>query len=300
MPPAACAFCAPVALPRPAADARARSSHSDRPAARPGRRGRGPRAALLAVEVAALGGGADEHAAARLGAASAYLLYVGEGSRLDVLRTVSEAGMPEGDAVSAAGGLYQRRFESPDPLWKRSMCGSWDPKPTRWVMSDCFEGRLAERAAPAGGGDADGMGELVFDVTGEGERAIALRDEVEARMVELGVDGSVGLRGGSGEGGCLVVRPAGAPLGGVVHFCASMLRVSGDGVCAFGGRPFVDACLELCDGAVGILARGDGGGAADARLFVSSETGAAALFDGAAHYGVLDASPAAGTQPLEA
>lgn len=268
------------------------------PRRHPARRGRSPRAStLLAVELAALsaaassssGGFSQTLSAARGAGGAPYLLYVAEAPREAVLGAVEAAGLPPGDAVSAAGGVYQRGYVTPDPLWARKCWGAWDQKPTRWVAGNFFEGRVKEREGAKDGVEEEM--EMVFDlVEGGQEELMGLRDEIEGKMVEMGVAGNVGLRGGSGDGGCIVVRAAGAPVGEVVQFCANMLGVSGQaGLCAFGSGEFVEASMALHgEGAVGIVPSGEAGCVSEADgIFASVQNGEEALLDGLAHHGVL-------------
>lgn len=291
--PRTCAFCPGVPLRHPLAQARARC-------AAPNRSGFSPRAALVAVELAAAaaGGGGDGSGGALAVLAPGgphYLLYVGSGPREAVLADVERAGLPEGDAVCSPGGLFQKGYVTPDPLWAKRCWGAWDPVPARWVVREYFGERLSERkgnsTAAGGGGDLfeeQVEMEMIFDVAEGGGELIALREELGNKLSEMGVAGSVGLRGGSGAGGCVVVRPAGAPPGEVVCFCAEMLKKKGGEVFAFGSALFVEAALtEVGDGARGVVPAGE---TAMDGVFAAAGQGEDALVEGLRHFGMLDES----------
>lgn len=237
-----------------------------------------PRAALslLAVEASSvLTQGGDIAAFTTLASdKGVYLLYVSDASPEDLLARLAEAGLPRGDAISAATGLYQKNCVTPDPLWRKKCVKAWDPKPALWVVSEEFEGRLARL-------ETETEAEIVLRVVDGG--AVALRDELEGRMGEMGIQGCVGLRRGSGEGE-IVVQPGAAELGEVVDFCAMMLKAD---VVAFGKKSFVDAVLRLRPDAVGVLAGGvdDSDRLDDSeRVFVCAHGGVDGIVEGFEHF----------------
>lgn len=231
-----------------------------------------PRAALslLAVEASSvLTQGGDIAAFTALASdKSLYLLYVSDASHGDVLSRLAAGGLPLGDAISAGTGLFQKNCVTPDPLWRKKCVKAWDPKPALWVVGQAFDGRLAPVETESGA-------EIVLRAQ-DGD-VMALRDELEAKMGEMGIQGCVGLRGGS-EDGEIIVQPGAAKLGEVVDFCAMMLKAD---VVAFGETSFVDAVLGLRPDAVGILA----GGVVDSeRLFVSVHEGVDGIAEGLGHF----------------
>lgn len=238
-----------------------------------------------------------------------YLLYSTEDAYHDALKRVAECSLPEGDAIAAVGGLYQRGYATPDPYWGRKMWKAWDPKPTRWIISNFFHDSLVERNSESAATDADGSQsgtgaseeqfEMVFDVlegggdssSGAPER-LALRNAVAEKLVEMGVAGCVGMKGGSAAGGSIVVRPASADVAEVADFCKMMLKVEGAGsVCAFGRENFVHSFVGSRPDAVGVVVgKGDGemsDVAGDERVFVSDKVGVAALLEGVIHHAIF-------------
>lgn len=255
-----------------------------------------PRAALVAVEIEAATGGDLESGDAALSAMSKggphYLLYVGEEPREALLAAVESAGWPEGDAVCGPGGLFQKGYVTPDPLWAKKCWGAWDPAPARWVVSKFFGERMVEKVGSGAAASLDG-GELfeeeemevLFEVAEGGGELMTVRDDLDAKLREMGVAGSVGLRGGSGSGGSVVVRPSGAPPGEVVRFCAEMLQKQGEEVFVFGSGSFVDASqAAVGDGARGAVPRGE---AAGKGVFKASSEGGEAFLEGLQYFGFL-------------
>lgn len=255
-----------------------------------------PRATLVAVELEAAMGGDVQGSSGALSALSKggphYLLYVGEEPREALLSAVESAGWPEGDAVCGPGGLFQKGYVTPDPLWAKKCWGAWDPAPARWVVSKFFGERMVEKdgsnsAASSDGGELfeDEEMEVTFEVAEGGGELMTVRDDLDAKLREMGVVGSVGLRGGSGSGGSVVVRPSGAPAGEVVRFCAEMLRKQGEEVFVFGSASFVDASLAAVgDGACGVVPKGE---AAAEGVYVAAGGGGDAFVEGLQHFGFL-------------